>query len=160
MGLGRDGEFEAAVASHTPALLASARLVLSNDAEAWDAVQNTIEAALKHAESLRDPGALRPWLLAIQSRQMLRIRQRARRALSLDVVAFGLPSSPGPTVERLAVRDALARLPLRIRTAVVLHYMVGLPIAEVADAMGVSVNTVKSQVRVGAAKLREILSDE
>jgi RNA polymerase sigma-70 factor (ECF subfamily) len=88
------------------------------------------------------------------------MRRRARRALSLDIAQLGFPSSPGPSLDGLAVRDALALLPLRIRTAVVLHYMVGQTIAEVAGSMGVSENTVKSQVRVGAAKLREILGDE
>ena len=160
MGRGRDGEVEAALAVQMPVLLASARLALSNEAEAWDAVQSTVEAALKNAESLREPAALRYWLLAIQSRQILRMRRRARRALSLDIAQLGFPSSPGPSLDGLAVRDALALLPLRIRTAVVLHYMVGQTIAEVAGSMGVSENTVKSQVRVGAAKLREILGDE
>lgn len=38
--------------------------------------------------------------------------------------------------------------------------MAGLPVAEVAAALGVSPNTVKTQLKVGLARLREALDDE
>jgi len=156
----RSPELGAAIAAETPTLLAAARLILLDEAEAWDVVQTTIEIALRGGASLRDRGALRAWLLVILSRQALRLRRRVRRALSLELAEIELPSASGPSVERVAVRDALAQLPVRMRSAVVLHHMVGLSIAEVAEAMHVSENTSKSQVRVGMSRLREVLRDE
>lgn len=153
-------ELGKAIAAEAPVLLAAARLTLLNEAEAWDVVQITMEIALRRGDSLRDRRALRAWLLAIESREALRFRRRVRRALSLDVVELELPSVPGPNVERVALREALARLPVRTRNAVVLHHLGDLSIAEVAKAMSVSENTVKSQVRVGIARLREVLRDE
>jgi RNA polymerase sigma-70 factor (ECF subfamily) len=158
-GLDR-GLFAADVAAETPRLLAAARLILLNEAEAWDVVQTTAEIAIRRGADLRDPAALHSWLGVILTREAFRLRRRARRALSFENVHTELPSSPGPGVDRILVRDALARLPARIRTAVVLHHMLGLSIAEVARAMSVSENTSRSQVRVGIAQLREILSDE
>jgi RNA polymerase sigma-70 factor (ECF subfamily) len=158
--LDRDWELGAAVAAETPTLVAAARLILLDEAEAWDVVQTTIEIALRRGESLRDRGALRAWLLVILSRQAFRLRRRVRRALSLELAEIELHSVSGPTVDRVAVRDALARLPVRTRSAVVLHHMFGLSIAEVATAMHVSENTSKSQVRVGMNRLREVLRDE
>jgi RNA polymerase sigma factor (sigma-70 family) len=51
---------------------------------------------------------------------------------------------------------ALAALPPRQRTVLVLRYFNDLPEAEIADALGCSVGTVKSQVSRGLARLRDI----
>ncbi len=45
-----------------------------------------------------------------------------------------------------------------MRASVALHHYAGLTISEVADAMGVSHNTVKSNLRDGMARLREQLN--
>jgi RNA polymerase sigma factor (sigma-70 family) len=153
-------ELADAIAAETPALLAAARLMLLNEAEAWDLVQTSIEIALRRSATLRDPNSLRPWLIVIQSREALRFRRRMSRALSLDSVDPESVGSQMPSAELASVREALARLPLRIRSAVVLHHMVGLSVIEVAEAMNVSQNTVKSQLKVGLGRLRKVLGDE
>ena len=60
-----------------------------------------------------------------------------------------------------AERDRLVRalrlLPTKQRRIVVLRHLEGLPEREVADAVGVSVGTVKSTASRGIARLREIL---
>ena len=53
------------LAQHGPVLLAAARLITLDEAEAQDVVQVTFEIALRRAHTLRDPGSLRAWLLAI-----------------------------------------------------------------------------------------------
>ena len=62
-------------------------------------------------------------------------------------------------VERDRVVDALAALPERMRTAVVLRHWLDLSVAEAAAAMGVSEGTVKSTVHRGLRALRELLED-
>jgi RNA polymerase sigma factor (sigma-70 family) len=59
-------------------------------------------------------------------------------------------------VERDFLIRALAALPPRQRTVLVLRYFNDLPEAEIADALGCSVGTVKSQVPRGLARLRDI----
>ena len=44
-----------------------------------------------------------------------------------------------------------------MRTAVVIHHMVGLSVAETASAMGISENSVKSELKVGLERLREVM---
>ena len=56
--------------------------------------------------------------------------------------------------EREGLWQALRRLPTRQRTVLVLRYFEGLSEAEVADAMGCSLGTVKSQASRALAKLR------
>jgi RNA polymerase sigma-70 factor (ECF subfamily) len=144
-----------AVTERLPMLLAAARALMGNDADARDLTQHTAEIALRRGGSLRDPAAITAWLLTIQAREAFRLRVRLRRWI--DIGRVSLPSAPGPDPEALAIRVALQALPPRTRLAVVLHHMAGLPVADVALALGVSQNTVKTQLRLGLARLREEL---
>jgi RNA polymerase sigma factor (sigma-70 family) len=129
---------------------------MRNDADARDLVQATCEIAIRKLEQLREPERLLPWLLTIQAREAFRVRRRLRRLLTTaDVVE--LPS-PGADVDAVvALREAVRRLPLRTRAAVIIHYMVGLSVSETASAMGISQNSVKSELKVGLERLREML---
>jgi RNA polymerase sigma factor (sigma-70 family) len=57
------------------------------------------------------------------------------------------------------VRAALRRLPLRRRECVVLRYAFDVPEREVAEILGISVGTVKSQTSRGADQLASLLRD-
>jgi RNA polymerase sigma-70 factor (ECF subfamily) len=146
--------------AHGPVLLAAARSMTLDDAEAQDLVQTTLEIALRRAHQLRDPGALRAWLLTIQAREAFRLTRRLRRLVRLDRTVHQVAVPGGQDADRIAVRRALGALPPRMRAAVVLHHMTGLSVAETAVALGTSENTVKSQLRVGLAKLRGLLADD
>jgi RNA polymerase sigma-70 factor, ECF subfamily len=143
-----------------PILLAAARAIVLDDAEAHDLVQATFEIAIRRIGDLRDPAALRAWLLAIQAREAFRARRRIRRILRLDSSLSEIPSSATVSADVLAVREALRRLPPRVRAVVVLHHLIGLPVDDVANALGTSRNTVKSQLQTGLARLRLELDDE
>jgi RNA polymerase sigma-70 factor (sigma-E family) len=67
-------------------------------------------------------------------------------------------ASDGPdTAAVVDVRAALDRLPLRRRACVVLRHSLELSERETADALGISVGTVKSQTSKGLAELRRLL---
>src|SRR4051812_13367461 len=133
-----------------------AYLILRNRADAEDVVMDTLLTALDRGASLRDGAAMRQWLLKIATNHALGRQRRFRRVTWLQIA----PDLPGPsidTTEHVALVQGLATLPIRSRAAVVLHYYADLSVAEVAAAMGTSQNTVKSQLRTGLARLREIL---
>jgi RNA polymerase sigma-70 factor (ECF subfamily) len=146
--------------AHGPVLLAAARSMTLDDAEAQDLVQTTLEIALRRAHQLREPEALRPWLLTIQAREAFRLTRRLKRLVRFDSTVHEIAAPGASDTDRIAVRRALRALPPRIRAAVVLHHMTGLSVAETAVALGTSENTVKSQLRVGLAKLRGLLADD
>jgi RNA polymerase sigma-70 factor (ECF subfamily) len=133
-----------------------AYLILRNRADAEDVLMDTLLTALDRGSSLRDPAAMRQWLLKIATNQALSRQRRFRSVKWLQLS----PETPGPamdTTEHVALIQGLATLPVRSRAAVVLHYYADLPVAEVAAVMGTSRNTVKSQLRTGLARLRELL---
>ncbi|MFI5262661.1 MAG: RNA polymerase sigma factor [Candidatus Limnocylindrales bacterium] len=153
-------ELGAALEAQAALLLAAARAITLNEAEAQDLVQATFEIAVRHAADLRDPAALRPWLLRIQAREAFRLVRRLRRSVHVGAGVVEVAVTTPDATDAVAVRAALVGLPGRIRAAVVLHHMAGLSVAETADALGVSENTVKSQLRIGLARLREALGDD
>jgi RNA polymerase sigma-70 factor (sigma-E family) len=62
--------------------------------------------------------------------------------------------------ERTAVRQALARVPRRQQAVLVLRFFYDLPVAEVAEILGVSTGTVKSQTAHGLTALRRLLGEQ
>jgi RNA polymerase sigma-70 factor (ECF subfamily) len=150
----------AALERHTPILLAAARALVRNEADARDLVQTTLEIATRRSTELRDPTTLRSWLLAIQVREALRLRRRLAWFVHFDPAVVDLGVTPGPEPDIIALRTALRRLPPRARAAVALHYLVGLPVTEVARVMAISENTTKGHLKAGLARLREELGNE
>jgi RNA polymerase sigma-70 factor (ECF subfamily) len=159
-GLDEAAELGDALSRHMPVLLAAARALLRNETDARDLVQTTLEIAARKAGNLRDPAALRGWLLAIQTREAFRLRRRLGRSIRLNPGITEIQMAPGPSPDAVAIQTALAKLPPRARAAVVLHYLAGLPVADVARAMGISENTTKGHLKAGLARLREELRDD
>jgi RNA polymerase sigma factor (sigma-70 family) len=138
-------------------LLAVALSIVFDLDDAEDLVQMTIEIALRRSRELRETKSLLPWLLRIETREAFRLKRRLRRVVRLGWQQAPEGTDAEDTPGSLEVRDALRRLPPRIRAAVVLHHMTGLSVAESAEALGVSDNTVKTQLKRGLALLREDL---
>jgi len=160
---GMDGDREAgprsfvpsALVQHAAILLATARMLCAREQDAQDLVQATYELALRHSSSLREPDRLLPWLLRIETREAYRLRRRLRYS---EFAPHGeLVDESTPSEHFFSLRQALASLPRRERAAIVLHHMVGLSVADTADAMGTSANTVKSQLKSGLVRLREAM---
>jgi RNA polymerase sigma-70 factor (ECF subfamily) len=148
-----------ALNEHGPILLAAARVIALDDDEAKDLVQTTFEIALRRIDTLRDPSALRAWLLRIETREAFRVVRRLRRVVRLDGHVRELVSPGSDLAAGADMRQALMTLPGRTRAAVALHHLAGLSVRETADALGVTENTIKSQLKTGLARLREVLDD-
>ena len=142
-----------------PTLLAAARYLVRSETEARDLTQATLEIAIRQLHQLRDPAKLRPWLLTILTRESRRLRRRLRDLVSIEPHVRDLHEADSADGSSLGLRQAVAVLAPRMRAAIVLHHMVGLTVAETASAMGVSENTVKSELKAGLRRLREDLDD-
>ncbi|GAB3867888.1 SigE family RNA polymerase sigma factor [Dactylosporangium cerinum] len=84
-----------------------------------------------------------------------------RRFWSRVVLTETLPDRPAvtgqPADERLEIRAALKKLPPKQQAVLVLRFLCDLPVDEVAELVGCSPGTVKSQTSDGLAKLRRQL---
>jgi RNA polymerase sigma factor (sigma-70 family) len=143
-----------------PTLLAAARYMVRSEAEARDLTQATLEIGIRQLHQLRDPAKLRPWLLTILTRESRRLRRRLKHLVAIEPTVRDLHDGDSADGISLVIRQAIAALAPKMRAAIVLHHMVGLSVSETATAMGVSENTIKSELKAGLRRLREDLDDQ
>ena len=148
--------------------------MLGSPEAAEDAAQETFISAYRNAGKLRGAN-VRSWLFRIASNTCIdEVRKRQRRpSVSLDRPSsdedarpVDVPDEdPGPEKRTLqselqdAVQQALLDLPGDQRLAVTLRDLEGFLYEEIADAMGISVGTVKSRISRGRARLREAIRE-
>ncbi len=137
-----------------------AYLILRDRAAAEDVLIDTLMTALDRGSQLRDPAALRAWLLRIATNQALGWRRKGARVVYLHVLPDVQARSVWPDqAERTALWESVSALPPRMRAVVVLRYYADLPVEGVATAMGISPNTVKTQLKTAMQHLRAALAD-
>jgi RNA polymerase sigma-70 factor (ECF subfamily) len=139
--------------------------ILGHAHDAEDVTQEAFVAAFRSISGYRGDGPLRGWLMRIATRQAY--RRIAGRRPTTDVATVPEPAfadtSGEPTrvlvsAERdREVRTAVATLPEPYREVVALRFFGELSLAEVADATGRPLNTVKTHLRRGLERLRPLL---
>jgi RNA polymerase sigma-70 factor (ECF subfamily) len=127
--------------------------------EAQEVVQEAFTRALGRPRQfvrLENPEA---WLRRVAV-NVARTRHRRRRVLDVLLRRIGPPPAVADrSPEHLALLAALRDLPEGQRHALALHYLVDLPVDEVATTLGVSVGTIKSRLARGRQALTALLSD-
>lgn len=154
----RDREFTAFMAGHADDLLRTAWLLVGDRHRAEELTQQALVRAYTAWPRAREGDPL-----AYTRRILVNLRVDTWRRRRLEVVTDRVPERAVPDdTARVADRDqlvrALALLTTRQRRIVVLRHLVGLPESEVAEALGVSVGTVKSTASRGLATLRTALT--
>ena len=110
---------------------------------------------------LRDPAVFRPWAYRIASREAFRRLRKHRfqsRMLGHETLLAELPARelpPFPQGWAEALPGLLKLLSPASRAVLVLHYVQGMTLNEVADVLEVSPGTVKSRLAYGLAALRQ-----
>lgn len=132
--------------------------MLNSDADAADAIQEAVFRGWLHRGALRDDAKFDAWLTRILVNECRNIqRRRKRRAEPLDEARAAALEQPPPDP---ALYDALMSLPERLRLPLVLHYLEGYPLRDIASIIGVAQTTVKSRLHQARGALRRALSEE
>jgi RNA polymerase sigma-70 factor (sigma-E family) len=143
------------VTARRAALLRSAYLLTGDHQEAEDLVQVALVKAVGHWRKIADRPE--PYVKKILARESIsRWRRRRWREQPTEVLPERAGTVPDPHAYD-DLRAALARLAPRQRAVIVLRYYEDLTERQIADALGVSVGTVKSQARDGLARLRDLV---
>lgn len=125
--------------------------------QAQDAAQETFLRLWRHLGSIDAEGGVKTWLYRTVTNICIDEirRRRPREELDFDPPA---PARHAGDLERSQlVALALKRLSERERAAIVLREIEGLETAEVAEILGTSEVTVRTQVSTGKAKMRSWL---
>ncbi|MCB9899124.1 MAG: sigma-70 family RNA polymerase sigma factor [Planctomycetes bacterium] len=125
--------------------------------DADDLVQDVFLAAWRGLAGLRDEAALPGWLATIARRAAN--RARARGASRPQPLPADLPDTrPSPSADRSeAILSELRALPEAYRETLALRLVEGLPGRAIADATGLSPDSVRVNLSRGTRLLRERL---
>lgn len=146
--------------------------ITRSEPDARDATQDACVLAWRELPRLREPAKFDAWLSQILVNAargtVRRSGPRRVRELSMDVDAEGRSPRAEPSVaaetDRFADADAIqrafARLEGTTRSLLVLHYVEGTPLAEIARSTGSPVGTVKWRLSNARRALEKALEAE
>jgi len=137
---------------------------------AEDAVQESLLLAFKALPSIEEPAKFASWLYAITRRVALRMSQRSRlershrvdldEALIEGSEAFARPLAPRDAFEEAWVRAAVDSLDEDHRLILKLRFYDEMPLARIADFLGLPLTTVKWRLHRAKRLLHEKLKPE
>jgi RNA polymerase sigma-70 factor (ECF subfamily) len=132
-----------------------------------DVVQETFIRATRHLDSLRKDDRFGSWLFSIAHQKCVDRWRRSGREEPLEPeVAEALPdfeSDPGELLVRqeqeAELMKLIEQLPLPQRSALLLHFVEGFSLEEIAGITSVCLGTVKSRLYYSKKALRTMLEE-
>jgi RNA polymerase sigma-70 factor, ECF subfamily len=130
--------------------------------DAQDIVQEVYIRAWQRWRRLAGYSSAESWLRLVATRLVTdRWRRLGVRRAAAAVLGVGTPAVapvPPPAEETMVLMAAMRCLPVDQRRALALHYLLDMPVADVAVETGVPIGTVKSWLSRGRAALAERLA--
>lgn len=149
-------EFARRVTQMQGSLYRVAASYLRGESDRLDAVAEAIARAWEKRGTLREEAWFATWMTRILIRVCVDIQRRQKRMTPVDT----LPETPTGEDSCAALREAVDSLPQKLRTMVVLYYMEGYEVLEVARIMGTTKGAVCAGLSRAREKLRAMLGEE
>jgi RNA polymerase sigma-70 factor (ECF subfamily) len=142
--------------------------ILDDSDDADDATQEVFVAALRALESFRGNSSFKTWLFSITVNVCRNRLQRAKSRGRLHQILQSLfmQNQAHPENEAMqnesdsALWQAIHTLDDKQRIPIILRYYHDLPVAEIAETLGVPIGTVHSRLNHAREKLRMLLKEE
>jgi RNA polymerase sigma-70 factor (ECF subfamily) len=156
--------FEALYHQHSARIYSLACRMAGSPQEGEDLLQEIFLQVHKKLGSFRGDAALGTWLYRLAMNHCLdfvRSRQARMKLVTGAIDEIGAPEHAAPRetpVARIDLERAVQRLPDGYRAAFVLHDVEGLDHKQIAEMLGISEGTSRSQVFKARMKLRQLLT--
>ena len=147
-GPGADDELRALFAAQYVPMVRLATLLVDRVEIAEEVVQEAFLLLHRRWDEIDAPGAYLRLTVVNRCRDALRRRRVRRREPASPSWSHDAPDE---------MADAIAALPERMRTAIVLRFYGDLTIDQISDAMGARPGTVKSWIHRALGRLREVI---
>ncbi len=161
--------FAALVSALGDRMFTVARLILRDVDRAEDAVQEALVRTWRELPGLRDPDRFEAWVRRLVVNACHDESRKVRRRSEVTLIPLdgvGAATRGGRTDrttddrgvdDRDQLERGFRRLPVDQRAVLVLHHYVGLPLPEVAEALGVPLGTAKSRLHYATRAMRAAL---
>lgn len=139
---------------------------LAHDEQAsLDIVQEAFIAAVRHIGNLREDEKFGGWLFGIAHQKCIQQWRRSGREEPLEAEFVETLPGGGDDPRDILIREeqeaefmqALSRLPTPQRSALLLHFIEGFSLEEIAGITGTNIGTVKSRLHHAKKALRKLL---
>jgi RNA polymerase sigma-70 factor (ECF subfamily) len=141
-----------------------AKNILGSSADVPDVVQDVYLSMLHNLDQFRGDSRFSTWLTRIvinRCRSYERwqlLRRRTYQRWMDERQRQQQASTNGQPAVYEQVREAVRRLPMKYREAIVLRYFEGLAASEMSELLGVSTNTIEVRLTRARARLRQRLA--
>ncbi len=144
-------EFAQQVVAMQSTLYRVSASLLRQPCDREDAVQSAIELAWRKRASLRDESRLAPWLTRILINECYTILRQQKRVMPVEAVPEA-PAAPGVDVD---LHRFFSQLPDKLRLPMLLYYVEGHPVSQVASILRLPEGTIKSRLSRGRERMRQ-----
>ncbi len=130
---------------------------LRQEADRLDAVQEALLKAWQALPGLKEDAYFRTWLTRIMIRECINIQRKQKRMVPSDAVPALSREEPSTYPE---LREAILALPERLRITVLLFYMEGCSVEEIAGILRLPKGTVCSRLARARKRMKETIKED
>jgi RNA polymerase sigma-70 factor, ECF subfamily len=151
---------------HSADVFRFVRMQVRDDAAAEDVTAQTFFRAWSSATSFRGEGSYKGWLIQIAHNTLADWYSKEAHALPTEEPPETVDPDPTPPAqvirleERNEVHQVVAKLPVEQRRAVVLRYLLEVPIIEIAKLMGRTEGAVRILLHRARLRMRRLVERE
>ncbi len=146
---------------YSPEMFGLCQRYLKNREDAEDVLVEAFFKVLANISQYMGLGSFEGWIRRIVVNEaLMALRRRHNFNMTVEISEMEQPATPSRVVEELAARDILEllrQLPTGYRTVFNLYVMEGYKHREIAEMLGISINTSKSQLILAKKRLQELL---
>ena len=135
-----------------------AKSILMSDEDCADAAQEAVAKGFASLSALKQDRYAKTWLIRILIHECYRIAKERTRNLPLEPEMW--QDVPGRSGDYSELYEALSLMPEDFRVVLVMHYLEGYAVKEIADILQIPEGTVKSRMSRGREQLRCLMEKE
>jgi RNA polymerase sigma-70 factor (ECF subfamily) len=151
---------------YSKAMYNTALRITGGELEAEDALQESFVSAFKNIHNYRSEASFGSWLKRIVINKSLNLVQKTKKDLmmvedlkeDMEVVEWSDESEPEYSVEK--IKQVMNELPSGFRTVLTLYLFEGYDHKEIAEILGITESTSKSQYKRAKDKLKQLLKEK
>lgn len=154
---------EALYHAYAPLFMAMIRRYIKDEMEAEDVLVEAFFKIFANLEQYQGAGSFEGWMKRIvvnESLMFLRKNQRYKHWEELDNVQVAEPSVVIPLLEAKQILQLMDLLPDGYRTVFNLYVIEGYKHREIAEILGISINTSKSQLILAKQRMKNLIENK
>lgn len=138
-----------------------AKTLLYNDADCADAIQEAIAKAFSKIYTLQQDKYAKTWLIRILMNECYTIMRSEKRIVSLEAYKQTVPDEMAEDKKDYSeLYEAVYRLPEQAKIAVLLYYIEGYSVKEIAKLQKCTESAVKNRLLRARAQIKQELEQE